>query len=98
MDDMMIPFVEMHDRELASCALNGCEQAFEEIEKRYYKRLYQTAEAILKEPALSDSVTRETFRHARSIFQQYQYQSLLVVWLVRLVVKMAREKHRELES
>ncbi len=98
MINAMMHCVQMTEMELVSCTLNGCEQAFEEIEKRYYKRLYQTAEAILKEPSLSDSVTRETFRHARSIFQQYQYQSLLVVWLVRMVVKMAREKRRELES
>jgi RNA polymerase sigma-70 factor (ECF subfamily) len=92
MDNMMTPFVKMTERELVNCTLNGSEQAYDEIVRRYYKRLYQTAEVILKDPALADSVTRETFMHARSIFHQYQYQSLLVVWLVRIVVEKAREK------
>ena len=92
MDNTLIPFVEMTERELVSCTLNGCERAYDEIIKRYYKRLYQTAEVILIDPALADRVTLDTFRHARSILHCYQGESLLVVWLVRMVVERAREK------
>lgn len=96
----MISFENHTDPELVLLLQEGAEEAFDEIYRRYWKRLLNEAHKRLKENSFAEEVVQDVFidlwvnRSSRDIVQLYPY----LLTAVRYQVFMLYKKHRKMPS
>lgn len=64
----------------------GDHVAFERLMRRYNRRLYRLARAVLKDPAEADDVLQDAYLSAYQSLRQFRGDAALSTWLSRLVL------------
>jgi RNA polymerase sigma-70 factor (ECF subfamily) len=74
------------DVSMAHRAAGGDHVAFARLMRRYNRRLYRLARAVLKDPAEADDVLQEVYLSAYRSLRQFRGDAALSTWLARLVL------------
>lgn len=74
------------DAALASRVVAGEHAAFEQIMRRYNRRLYRLARATLRDPDEAQDALQDAYVHAFRAIAQYRGEAALSTWLSRLVL------------
>lgn len=74
------------DVSIAHRVAGGDHAAFERLMRRYNRRLYRLARAILKDPAEADDVLQDVYLSAYQSLRQFRGDAALSTWLSRLVL------------
>jgi RNA polymerase sigma-70 factor (ECF subfamily) len=77
---------EEDDVSIARRVAGGDQVAFERLMRRYNRRLYRLARAILKDPAEADDVLQDVYLSAYQSLRQFRGDAALSTWLSRLVL------------
>lgn len=77
---------EEDDVSIARRVARGDQVAFERLMRRYNRRLYRLARAILKDPAEADDVLQDVYLSAYRSLRQFRGDAALSTWLSRLVL------------
>src|SRR5688572_17593261 len=91
--------VSISDEALVARAASGDEAAFEMIMRRYNRRLFRTARAILRNDAEAEDALQEAYLQAFRSLPGFRNQSRLSTWLARIVaneafMRLRRDKRR----
>lgn len=77
---------EEDDLSIARRIAGGDHVAFERLMRRYNRRLYRLARAVLKDPAEADDVLQDAYLSAYQSLRQFRGDAALSTWLSRLVL------------
>ena len=77
------------EAELLAKAQGGNAFAFEEVVKRYQKRVYATARRIVRRHEVADDVTQETFVRAWQSLQTFDTSRPFGPWVCRIAANLA---------
>lgn len=83
------------ERALVARARAGDAGAFETIVERYERRIYRLALQMMGNAADAEDVLQETFLKVHAKLDQFQQQSKLYTWMVRIAVNQALMKLRQ---
>jgi RNA polymerase sigma-70 factor (ECF subfamily) len=87
------------DLSLVRSVQQGSPQAFEVLMRRYNRRLYRTARAILRDDAAAEDAVQEGYVAAWRHIGAFRGDAQIATWLTRIVVNQAlqalRRTHRE---
>jgi RNA polymerase sigma-70 factor (ECF subfamily) len=91
--------VSISDEALVARAAVGDDAAFEMIMRRYNRRLFRTARAILRNDAEAEDALQEAYLQAFRSLPGFRNQSRLSTWLARIVaneafMRLRRDKRR----
>lgn len=82
----LLPPEEEDDASLARRVAGGDRVAFERLMRRYNRRLYRLARAVLKDPAEADDVLQDAYLSAYQSLRQFRGDAALSTWLSRIVL------------
>ena len=74
---------------------SGEENAWGELHREHYARLWSSVQRILNNPTLTDDVVQEAFIKAHRDIHRFQGQSQLGTWLYRIAVNQALDTVRK---
>jgi RNA polymerase sigma-70 factor, ECF subfamily len=80
------PPTQEDDLSIARRIAGGDHVAFERLMRRYNRRLYRLARAVLKDPAEADDVLQDAYLSAYQSLRQFRGDAALSTWLSRLVL------------
>ncbi|MGH9480561.1 MAG: sigma-70 family RNA polymerase sigma factor [Terriglobales bacterium] len=83
------------ESELVRRARGGDLLAFETIVQRYEHRIFRLAQRLMSNTADAEDVLQETFLKVFAKLEQFQQQSRLYTWIVRIAVNEALMKLRQ---
>ena len=86
------------DAELLAGAQGGNLFAFEEVVRRYQRRVYATALRIVRRHDLADDVTQETFLRAHRALASYDRARPFGPWVCRIAANLAINHVRSPEA
>ncbi len=81
--------------ELLNQVKSGQEQAFQELYRRYYKKVYYTALKISANQADAKDIAQETFIQIHKSIASLKDNALFVQWLNRIIVSKASDLFRK---
>ena len=84
------------DASLVRQVQSGRRDAFAVLMRRYNRRLYRTARAILKDDALAEDALQEAYVAAHRHLDEFRGDALLGTWLTRIVANQALQALRKL--
>jgi RNA polymerase sigma-70 factor (ECF subfamily) len=90
--------VDPAEADLLAKAQGGNLFAFEEIVKRYQRRVYGTALRILRRHDLADDVVQDTFLKAYQALERFDRQRPFGPWICRIAANLAVNHVRSPES
>jgi RNA polymerase sigma-70 factor (ECF subfamily) len=73
----------------------GEEEAWREMHRDHYPRLWSSVQRILNNPTLADDVVQETFIKAHRDIHRFHGQSQLGTWLYRIAINQALDTMRK---
>lgn len=85
---------KLADSELADAAARGSSAAFEAVMRRYNRRLFRTARAILKDDSAAEDALQEAWVAAWRNLARFRGEAGLSTWLTRIVVNQALQTLR----
>lgn len=88
-------FAALTDTELVDRAAAGATAAFVELMRRYNRKLYQTARAILGANGDAEDVVQETWMRAYAHLVDFRKQSSLSTWLFRILINESLGRKRK---
>jgi len=74
---------------------NGDSSAFEQLMRRYNRRLYRVARSILRDDAEAEDALQDAYLQAYRSLSSFRAESSLGTWLTRIVVNAALMRHRK---
>jgi RNA polymerase sigma-70 factor (ECF subfamily) len=77
------------DSELAELANGGEPDAFDELVKRYHRRVYGIASGILKDHDAADDVCQEAFIRAHKALRRFRKGANFYTWIYRITVNLS---------
>lgn len=80
---------DLDDRSLVDLAIGGSEAAIRHIIRRYNRRLFRVARAVLRNDAEAEEVVQETYLRAFSQLQGFRGEASLATWLTRIALNEA---------
>ena len=88
------------DATLVRCAAGGDAAAFEAIMRRYNRRLYRLARALLRDDADAEDALQEAYMKAYAALARFRGEASLSTWLARVVhneclLRMRRQARRD---
>jgi RNA polymerase sigma-70 factor, ECF subfamily len=90
------------DDEVVRRVLDGDTVVFEILMRRYNRRLYRVARAILRDDSEAEDVMQHAYVAAYTHLDQYAGRARFSTWLTRIAVHealaRARRRHRELQA
>lgn len=95
---MVAADVEASEAELLAGAQGGNLFAFEEVVRRYQRRVYATALRIVRRHDLADDVTQETFLRAHRALATYDRARPFGPWICRIAANLAINHVRSPEA
>ena len=95
---MVAAHVDATDAELLAGAQGGNLFAFEEVVRRYQRRVYATALRIVRRHDLADDVTQETFLRAHKALASYDRERPFGPWVCRIAANLAINHVRSPEA
>jgi RNA polymerase sigma-70 factor, ECF subfamily len=84
-----LPAVDRSEADLLAKARGGNLFAFEEIVKRYQRRVYATAYRILRRDDLADDVAQEAFLRAYQALGRFDLSRPFGPWICRIAANLA---------
>jgi RNA polymerase sigma-70 factor (ECF subfamily) len=93
-DALPAPLDAVDDAGLVRNAQRGNTAAFGSIMRRYNRRLYRTARAILKDDARAEDALQDAYIAAFRHLNDYRGDAALGTWLTRIVVNQALQALR----
>jgi RNA polymerase sigma-70 factor (ECF subfamily) len=90
------PLESADDATLVGCVKRGDTAAFAVLMRRYNRRLYRTARAILKDDAAAEDAVQEGYLAAFHHLAEFRGDAQLSTWLTRIVVNQALQALRRL--
>ena len=94
----MVAADDADEAELLAGAQGGDLFAFEEVVRRYQRRVYATALRIVRRHDLADDVTQETFLRAHRALGTYDRQRPFGPWVCRIAANLAINHVRSPEA
>lgn len=82
----LAPSSDEGDVSIAQRVAGGDSVAFERLMRRYNRRLYRLARAVLKDPAEAEDVLQDAYLSAYQALRHYRGDAALSTWLSRLVL------------
>jgi RNA polymerase sigma-70 factor (ECF subfamily) len=74
---------------------SGEEEAWREVHRDHYPRLWSSVQRILNNPTLADDVVQETFIKAHRDIHRFHGQSQLGTWLYRIAINQSLDTMRK---
>lgn len=92
-----IPTTSMEDEEIIRSVINGNQDDYEYIMRRYNERLYRIGISILKDESDAEDVMQETYIKAYKNLKNFKQQSKFSTWLTRIMVNesLAKLKYKK---
>ncbi len=84
--DIATSLPEKDDVSIARQIAGGDHLAFEQLMRRYNRRLYRLARAVLKDPVEADDALQDAYLSAYQSLRQFRGDAALSTWLSRLVL------------
>lgn len=81
------------DRELVESFKNGCEEAFDELAKRYSAKMFQTAFGLTGNRQDAEEVVQDALIRAYRSLHNFRGDSSFSTWVFRIVVNLSRNKY-----
>ena len=94
MDVQPVPADAANDDSLVRDVRRGSPTAFGAMMRRYNRRLYRTARAILKDDSLAEDALQEAYLAAFRHMDEFRGDAALGTWLTRIVVNQALQALR----
>ena len=94
MDVQPVPPNAANDDSLVRDVRRGSPTAFGAMMRRYNRRLYRTARAILKDDSLAEDALQEAYLAAFRHMDEFRGDAALGTWLTRIVVNQALQALR----
>jgi RNA polymerase sigma-70 factor (ECF subfamily) len=88
------PLPAVNDDSLVRDVQRGSTAAFGALMRRYNRRLYRTARAILKDDALAEDALQDAYLAAFRHIDEFRGDAALGTWLTRIVVNQALQALR----
>ena len=95
MSALSVPFEAADDQALVTGVQRGDARAFEALMRRYNRRLYRTARAILKDDAAAEDALQEAYVAAYRHVREFRGDAQIATWLTRIVVNQALQALRK---
>ena len=95
MSALSVPFEAADDQVLVTGVQHGDARAFEALMRRYNRRLYRTARAILKDDAAAEDALQEAYVAAYRHVREFRGDAQIATWLTRIVVNQALQALRK---
>lgn len=95
MEALTAPLDAVDDTGLVRQVQRGNPAAFEGLMRRYNRRLYRTARAILKDDAAAEDALQEAYVAAYRHLGEFRGDAALGTWLTRIVVNQALQALRK---
>lgn len=89
-----LPLAEEDDRTLAARVASGERAAFEQLMRRYNRRLYRLARATLRDDAEAEDALQEAYLAAFRAIPRFRGDASLSTWLSRLVLNECLTRQR----
>jgi RNA polymerase sigma-70 factor, ECF subfamily len=89
-----VPGGTLTDEEVAARVLAGETGLFEVLMRRYNRRLFRVARAIVRDEAEAEDIMQETYVRAFAALGQFQGRSSWATWLTRIAVNEALARLR----
>lgn len=86
------------DFELAQKAAAGAMDAFEELYRRHFRRVYSLALRMTGRPEEAEDLTQETFTHLYNKIGSFRGESAFTTWLHRMTVNQVLMHFRRRKS
>lgn len=83
------------DSALQQRIANGDSGAFEQLMRRYNRRLYRVARSILRDDAEAEDALQDAYLQAYRAMKGFRAESSLGTWLTRIVVNAALMRRRK---
>jgi RNA polymerase sigma-70 factor (ECF subfamily) len=93
-----LPAVDRSEADLLAKARGGNLFAFEEIVKRYQRRVYATAYRIVRQPDLADDVAQDAFLRAYEALDRFDLARPFGPWICRIAANLAINHVRSPEA
>jgi len=90
--------MEFNEKELVSRSKAGDNRAFEELVKRYQRKVFGIAYGIVRDPEGASDVCQETFLRAFKSLSKFKGDSKFYTWIYRIAVNMSIDyvnKHKK---
>jgi RNA polymerase sigma-70 factor (ECF subfamily) len=90
------PVSTLTDEQIVARVLDGETQLFELIMRRYNRRIYRAARAILRDDSEAEDVMQDAYVRAYAHLREFEGRALFSTWLTRIAVHeaLARVRHR----
>ena len=95
MSALSVPFEAADDQALVTGVQRGDARAFEALMRRYNRRLYRTARAILKDDGAAEDALQEAYVSAYRHIGDFRGDAAVATWLTRIVVNQALQALRK---
>ncbi|WP_175714294.1 RNA polymerase sigma factor [Burkholderia ambifaria] len=89
-----LPLTEEDDRTLAARVASGERAAFEQLMRRYNRRLYRLARVTLRDDAEAEDALQEAYLAAFRAIPRFRGDASLSTWLSRLVLNECLTRQR----
>jgi RNA polymerase sigma-70 factor (ECF subfamily) len=86
---------ELSDEELVRWVVSGDTSCFEVLMRRYNRRIYRAARAILRDDAEAEDVAQEAYVKAYQHLAQFEGRASFSTWLTRIAVNEALARVRK---
>jgi RNA polymerase sigma-70 factor, ECF subfamily len=93
-----LPALDRSEADLLAKARGGNLFAFEEIVKRYQRRVYATAYRIVRRPDLADDVAQDAFLRAYEALDRFDLSRPFGPWICRIAANLAINHVRSPEA
>lgn len=90
-----VPLEALTDVEVVDKAAGGDAAAFVELMRRYNRKLYQTARALVGVNVDAEDIVQETWMRAYAHLADFRKQSALTTWLLRILANEALGRRRK---
>lgn len=91
-------FKDVSDEMCVKMAVEGTDEAFDELTKRHYEKIYGLAYRILGNVDNADDATQESFIEAYKSLESFQHRSKFSTWLYRVAVNTCKQFMRKNRS
>jgi len=91
-------FKEFSDKACVKMVIEGIDEAFNELVKRHFEKIYGLAYRMLGNVEDADDATQESFIEAYKSIKSFQYRSKFSTWLYRVAINTCQQFIRRDQS
>lgn len=91
-------FNNLSDEKCVKMAVDGINEAYDELIKRYHDKIYGLAYRMLGNVQDADDTTQESFLEAYKSLKSFQHRSKFSTWLYRVAINTCQQFIRKKQS